>query len=63
MKSEERIKLQRDWIYAMSLRLELEVDGDESSQLSHDFAVMAGALDWVLTEDLTEEAEEVAGKD
>lgn len=58
MKSTERVETQRDWFWAMSQELERQADetGDANKRaLSESFAVITGALDWVLADELTPE--------
>lgn len=56
MKSEERIKTQRDWMWLMAEHFEQigfadGPDAESSRVASHEFAILTGALDWVLRDE------------
>lgn len=59
MKSQKRIEVQRDFLMSLAERLEKELhdhpDGPEVAlAASRELGIMAGTLDWVLSEDLAD---------
>lgn len=57
MKTVENVTQQRDWFTLMAEALEVEADltsDVEKRTLSENFAIIAGALDWVLADEVAE---------
>lgn len=57
MKTVENITQQRDWFMLMAEALQVEADltqDVEKRVLSENFAIITGALDWVLADEVAE---------
>lgn len=56
MKTEERIRIQRDWFWTLAGEFERKAEDEDgpdavaAANLAHEFAMVVGTLDWVLDE-------------